>query len=197
MIRHSTPTRRQLTAIAAVLALVGTAFPLSQGSVHGAGKETAGKFAEELVYVRSKDAIVNGGAIFAPPKDSAKPIAVIWIHGWGVNFYQPTYVKIGRGIAESGYTCITGNTRMHDLGNVTWKGDKRIRGGGYWGVASEQVRDIAAWIDFAEARGFKQVVLVGHSAGWAAVTQYQAETQDPRVVGVVVASGTVQPGAGP
>ena len=145
MIRHSTPTRRQLTAIAAVLALVGTAFPLSQGSVHGAGKETAGKFAEELVYVRSKDAIVNGGAIFAPPKDSAKPIAVIWIHGWGVNFYQPTYVKIGRGIAERGYTCITANTRMHDLANVAaWRWGKRIRGGGYWGVA-RLVRKCETW----------------------------------------------------
>jgi pimeloyl-ACP methyl ester carboxylesterase len=165
--------------------------------VHGARKETSGKFTEELVYVQSEDGIPNGGAIFVPPKDSAKPIAVIWIHGWGVSFYQPTYVKIGRALAERGYTCIVGNTRMHDLGNVTWKGDKRIRGGGYWGVASEQVRDIAAWIDFAEARGFKQVILVGHSAGWAAVTQYQAEKQDRRVVGVVVASGTVRPGTGP
>jgi pimeloyl-ACP methyl ester carboxylesterase len=197
MIRHSTPTRRQLTAIAGVLTLVGIAFLLWQGSVHGARKETSGKFTEELVYVQSEDGIPNGGAIFVPPKDSAKPIAVIWIHGWGVSFYQPTYVKIGRALAERGYTCIVGNTRMHDLGNVTWKGDKRIRGGGYWGVASEQVRDIAAWIDFAEARGFKQVILVGHSAGWAAVTQYQAEKQDRRVVGVVVASGTVRPGTGP
>ena len=25
---------------------------------------------------------------------------------------------------------------------------KRIRGGGYWGVASEEVRDLAAWVDF-------------------------------------------------
>lgn len=197
MTRVSTPTRRQFTAIASVLALLGTAFLPWQGSVRGAGKETAGKFTEELVSVQSEDGIPNGGAIFAPSKDSAKRIAVIWIHGWGVNFYQPTYVKIGRALAERGYTCITGNTRMHDLGNVTWKGDKRIRGGGYWGVASEQVRDIAAWIDFAEARGFKQVVLVGHSAGWAAVTQYQAEKQDRRVVGVVVASASVHPGTGP
>lgn len=197
MMHHSTPTRRQLTTIAGMLTLVGIAFLLWQGSVHGARKETSGKFSEELVNVQSEDGIPNGGAIFVPPKDSAKRIAVIWIHGWGVNFYQPTYVKIGRALAERGYTCIAGNTRMHDLGNVTWKGDKRIRGGGYWGVASEQVRDIAAWIDFAEARGFKQVILVGHSAGWAAVTQYQAEKQDRRVVGVVVASASVYPATGP
>ena len=57
-----------------------------------------------------------------------------------MNFYYPTYVGIGRALAERGYTCITGNTRMHDLGNVAgWRGEKRIRGGGYWGVASEEV----------------------------------------------------------
>jgi pimeloyl-ACP methyl ester carboxylesterase len=159
-------------------------------------KLTPQKFPEELVYVRSKDDIPNGGAIFTPPKNLASPIAIIWIHGWGVNFYQPTYVNIGRALAERGYTCITGNTRMHDLGNVVWiptlSGEKRIRGGGYWGVASEEVRDIAAWIAFAEARGFKQVILVGHSAGWAAVRSYQAEKQDARVVGVVLASGAVR-----
>jgi pimeloyl-ACP methyl ester carboxylesterase len=82
---------------------------------------------------------------------------------------------------------------MHDLGNVlAWRGEKRIRGGGYCGVASEEVRDLAAWIDFAGERGFKKVILVGHSAGWAAVRSYQAEKQDSRVVGVVLASGAVR-----
>jgi len=70
----------------------------------------------------------------------------------------------------------------------------RVRGGGYWGVPSEQVRDLAAWIDFAADRGFKQVVLVGHSAGWAAVRLYQSEKKDKRVVGLVLASGGVRPG---
>ena len=177
----------------AFLVLMGMACLLWQGCTPRPENQMAGKFPEQLVYARSKDDIVNAGAMFAPPKDSAKPIAVIWIHGWGVNFYQPTYVGIGRALAERGYTCITGNTRMHDLGNVAaWRGGKRIRGGGYWGVASEEVRDLAAWIDFAEERGFNQVVLVGHSAGWAAVRSYQANKQDPRVVGVVLASGAVR-----
>jgi pimeloyl-ACP methyl ester carboxylesterase len=193
---------RLRTAIPTVLTLLATTLLFGQGAVPLLEKvNTPGKFPEQLVYVQSKDGIPNSGAIFTPPKNAAKPIAVIWIHGWGVNFYQPTYVMIARALAERGYSTITANTRMHDLGNVTWistpTGDKRIRGGGYWGVASEQVRDIATWIDFAEDRGFKEVVLVGHSAGWAAVTQYQAETLDRRVVGVVVASPAVRPGTGP
>jgi pimeloyl-ACP methyl ester carboxylesterase len=193
-----TPTRRQLTATVAVLALLGTAFLLRQRYAPRAITVTAGKHPEELVYVRSKDDVISGGMIFNAPRNRARPIAVIWVHGWGVNFYYPTYTMIGRALAERGYTSITVNTRMHDLANAQgWRGEKRIRGGGYWGLASEQVRDIAAWVDFAEDRGFKQVVLVGHSAGWAAVKHYQAETRDPRVVGLVIASGTVRVGTKP
>ncbi len=85
-----------------LLALLGTTFLLWRGSIPRPEKMPPGKFPEQIVYVRSSDDIVNGGAIFTPPKDSAKPIAVIWIHGWGVNFYQPTYVAIGRALAERG-----------------------------------------------------------------------------------------------
>jgi pimeloyl-ACP methyl ester carboxylesterase len=185
--------RRRLTAIAAAIALPAIALLIWRLHLPRPAKMLSGKFPEQIVYVRSNDDIVDAGAIFTPPKDTAKPIAIIWIHGWGVNFYQPTYVGIGRALAERGYTTIVANTRMHDLGNVlAYRGDKRIRGGGYWGVASDEVRDVAAWIDLAEERGFKKFALVGHSAGWAAVRRYQAEKQDPRVVGLVLASGAVR-----
>ena len=152
------------------------------------------KSPEELVCVRSRDDVINCGALFTPLKDSTKSIAVIWIHGWGANFYHPSYVQVGRFLTEHGYTCISVNTRMHDIGfNIGQTKTMRIRGGGYWGVASEQVHDLAAWIDFAEDRGFQKVVLVGHSAGWSAVRRYQAEMQDSRVVGIVLASGQVYP----
>ena len=61
------------------------------------------------------------------------------------------------------------------------------------GVSQARRSEISgAWVDFAEAQGFKQVVLVGHSAGWAAVRSYQLEKKDSRVVGVVLASGAVR-----
>jgi len=82
---------------------------------------------------------------------------------------------------------------MHDIGTVAgYRDGKRLRGGGYWGVPSEAVRDIASWIDFAGERGFNQVILVGHSFGWSVVRAYQGEKQDRRVVGVVLASGGVR-----
>ena len=155
---------------------------------------SAGKFPEELVYVRAEDDVINGGAFFRPPKDVAKPIAVIWIHGWGVNFYYPTYTMIGRHLAEQGLATFVVNTRMHDIGTVAgYRLGRRVRGGGYWGIPSEETRDVAAWIGFAEQRGFATVVLAGHSAGWAPVVRYQATSRDPRVAGVILASGAVQP----
>jgi pimeloyl-ACP methyl ester carboxylesterase len=162
---------------------------------HGPGTAALnpGKSTEELVAIRSEDDFVQCGAVFVPATNAARRTAVIWIHGWGINFYSPTYVNIGRALAERGYMCITGNTRMHDLANVMGeRNGKRIRGGGYWGIATDEVKDLAGWVNFASERGFKRVVLVGHSAGWSAVKTYQALRQDPRIVGVVIASGAVQ-----
>jgi pimeloyl-ACP methyl ester carboxylesterase len=158
---------------------------------------TVGHFPEQLVYVRSGDDVVNGGVMFMTSTTAAKPVAVMWIHGWGVNFYSPTYVMIGRALANRGVTAISVNTRMHDIGSVQqYIAGKRIRGGGYWGIPSEQVRDLDAWIDLAETLGFPRVVLVGHSAGWAAVRAYAADRQDPRVFGIVFASGQIEPAGG-
>jgi pimeloyl-ACP methyl ester carboxylesterase len=149
---------------------------------------------EELIYTMSRDTIFNAGLLFHPKKELAKSMAIIWVHGWGVNFYSPTYISIGRLFAESGYTFISVNTRMHDLANVEgYKNGKRVRGGGYWGIASDQTKDISAWIDFAESKGFKKIILVGHSAGAAAVREFQSEQQDNRVSGLVLASGSVDP----
>jgi len=189
---------RRLAATAAVLVLLAGAFLIGRKTGHRAEDQKPGKFPEQLVYVRTKDDVVDAGALFSAPKGTARPLAVVWIHGWGVNFYSPTYVGIGRALANRGYSTITGNTRMHDIANVEKYsfGGKRVRGGGYWGIASEEVRDLAAWIGLAEDLGFKQVVLVGHSAGWAAVRRYQSQSQDPRVVGLVLASGQVRPETG-
>lgn len=183
-----------MAVVAAAVVTICAALPIERSFAAQADNHKAGEIAERIVQVQTKDAVADAGALFAPPKNIAKPFAVIWIHGASLNFYDPAYLAIGRDLAKHGYTFITGNTRMHDLGNdEAWPGGKRIRGGTYWGIPSEQVRDIAAWIDFAEGLGFKRIVLVGHSAGANAVREYQAQTNDPRVAGLVLASGDVRP----
>jgi len=69
------PTRRQLTAMVAVLALLGTAFLLRQRYAPRAITVTAGKHPEEHVDVRSKDDVINGGMIFNETRERARAIA--------------------------------------------------------------------------------------------------------------------------
>jgi pimeloyl-ACP methyl ester carboxylesterase len=185
--------RRATLVLAGVVALAAGAYLVRRAAEPHPERMTA-TLPERLVFARASDDVIDAGAMFSPARVTARPVAVIWVHGWGVNFYQPGYVGIARALAARGYTTVSVNTRMHDLGNVLgYRWGKRVRGGGYWGVASDEVRDLAGWIDFVEERGFRHAVLVGHSAGWAAVRRYQAETQDPRVVGIVLASGAVRP----
>src|SRR5262245_16258330 len=103
--------------VAILLVLPGICLLLTESCSRRPERLSPAQSPEELVYVRSKDDIVNAGALFTP-RTNAVPIAIIWIHGWGINFYSPTYVKIGRTLAGRSYTCMAVNTRMHDLGNV-------------------------------------------------------------------------------
>jgi pimeloyl-ACP methyl ester carboxylesterase len=180
-------------AVGAILLAVATFFLGLRMNFHPENQKP-GKFPEQLVYVRAVDDVVDSGVLFTSPSSPSQPLAIIWVHGWGANFYTPSYVGIGRALAERGFPTISVNTRMHDIGNVekyTLLG-KRVRGGGYWGVTSEDARDIAAWIDYAQHLGYSHVILVGHTAGWSSVARYLADSQDPRVAGVVFAS----PGVG-
>lgn len=180
------------SAICRLVALCGVILVLLSGCGSGRVEVTPANSPEELVFASSEDDIISGGVLFSPPSGRSERTAAIWVHGWGVNFYHPSYVMIGRALAQRGYPFLSVNTRMHDIGNVAgYRWGKRVRGGGYWGIASQEVLDLASWIDLAEQRGFPQVVLVGHSAGWAAVRAYQAERRDPRVAGLVFASGMV------
>jgi pimeloyl-ACP methyl ester carboxylesterase len=191
---------RKLLFVSLAVVLFGAGAFLGRLSVRPHPEDQRpGKFPEQVVYVRSADDVVSAGVMFTPPKEASKPIAIIWVHGWGVNFYLPSYVGIGRALADRGFTTISVNTRMHDLGNVEKYDsfDKRVRGGGYWGVTSDDARDIAAWAGFAEQLGYSRVVLVGHSAGWASVGRYQTDSNDKRVAGLVFASGWVGDGAKP
>src|SRR5258708_19914510 len=71
---------------------------------------------EELVYARAGDGIVSGGALFRPRDgSSATHVAAIWIHGSGVNFYYPSYVKIARKLANRAFPPISPPTPIHAL----------------------------------------------------------------------------------
>ncbi|MEO5952791.1 MAG: alpha/beta fold hydrolase [Chloroflexia bacterium] len=150
-------------------------------------------YTEELAFVDREDGLALEGAIISPAGTTQKKTAVIWIHGNTSRFYDYPYVQVGREMAGLGYTFITANTHGHDIVSVIWddKGGS-TPGGACWEHFDEVTLDIAAWIDLAIGNGAESVVLVGHSFGANKVAYYQAIRQDPRIIGVVSASGDVK-----
>ncbi|MGH2459314.1 MAG: alpha/beta hydrolase [Chloroflexota bacterium] len=155
----------------------------------------SGSYVEELVYTHAEDGLLLEGAVIRPGTESRQPLPIVWIHGLTGKFYSPSVVKIGRGLAERGYTFVTGNNRGHDFGAVcrTSDGQRMIQGGG-WERFDESPRDVAAWVSFAVGLGFGDVALLGHSLGALKVCYYQAERQDPRVAGLIAASPPLRAG---
>ena len=184
------PTRREFLESSALIAL-GT--PAARFETQNPAGSTNQPTREELVTVRTEDGLAMTGLQVTPERPAARPIAVIWIHGAGTNFYLPGYVNIARATASLGHPFITGNTRMHDIGSVLTYQPAQLRGGSYWGLPSKEPLDIAAWVAHASARGYREVVLVGHSAGGPAARSYLAQRDDARVVGLVMASVGVDP----
>jgi len=131
-----------------------------------------------LVHALASDEVFHTGALFHPLM-AAKSLAMLWIHGGGQNFYYPTYLRIGAAVSAHGYPFLSANTRGHDQNSR-------------WDRFETSALDLAAWIDRLGALGYPRVVLVGHSFGGWRVASYQAERQDPRVRGLIIASTPVR-----
>ena len=127
---HPTFTAQLRPIAIVILAFAATAaLPARQNASTTA---TAAKVTEELVHVQTSDGITNGGAVFEAAAGSASPIAVIWVHGSQLNFYDPAYVTIGREhLASSMRDCalITAPYRMgsnESIGTLGVVGPMRI-----------------------------------------------------------------------
>ncbi|HUE75952.1 MAG TPA: alpha/beta fold hydrolase [Chloroflexota bacterium] len=155
----------------------------------------ADKWTEKLVYADTADGFQHAGIMFRPVEPtSARPIGVVWNHGLGGTFYATHVVRIGRALAEQGYTFIAGHNRGHDVGAMVRRPKEAtaVLAGGVWELFGESPHDVAAWLDVAEQQPVERIILIGHSLGALKVVYYQANRQDPRVSGLVAASPPVR-----
>jgi pimeloyl-ACP methyl ester carboxylesterase len=60
--------------------------------------------------------------------------------------------------------------------------------GGAYERVGDCVEDIRAMLDFAEERGYRRILLQGHSLGAVKATHYFAKTGDPRIAGLILLS---------
>ena len=119
---------------------------------------------------------------------------LVWVHGFGANFYFAAYLRLARAIAVHGVASAIVNTRGHDLAALLQPQQAApYWGGGAWEKLEDSPRDLAAWLTFATNVGFPHVALVGHSLGAVKATYYLTQRQDARVLGLALASPPLRP----
>jgi pimeloyl-ACP methyl ester carboxylesterase len=146
----------------------------------------------DLVQVTAADGLRLDG-ILELPAEGAEPTPAIdaWvcIHGTGSNFYSSTLLAgIAPRLLAFGGAVLRANTRGHDLMcTAATSSGRRWQGAAYERV-DESPLDLAAWVEFLNARGFSRIGLLGHSLGAVKAIYTLAQQSAPRVAGLVAVS---------
>jgi pimeloyl-ACP methyl ester carboxylesterase len=141
----------------------------------------------ELVRLTTKDDLELHGLLFEP-SGKAKGV-LIHVHGLIGNFYENKFIDhIAKEATSKGFAFLTFNNRGAGIVNDFIKRRKTkidyIRAGGSLEEFTECVLDIKAAVDFVDKRGYKTVILQGHSLGCQKITFYKHKTKDKRVKGL-------------
>lgn len=146
----------------------------------------------EIVEVTTRDGIRLHGALHAPAGPIEEPAAldaVLVLHGAGGNFYGSTlFAGLLPGWARLGVAVLSVNTRGHDsvCTAATASGPRML--GAAFEIVDECRQDVAAWVDWLSSRGYRRVVLAGHSLGAVKAIHSLAHEPRPQVQAIVAIS---------
>ena len=139
----------------------------------------------DLVEVATKDKLRLQG-LYSSGKAN-KP-AVIHFHGFQGDFFTNPFIRpVAKKLHENGYGFLSiqtrgmGNDYLFNTTDGTWK-----RYGSYFEVHEEARLDIDAWIEFLKEKGYKQIILQGHSLGTFKIVRYLFEGTYPEIVNKLI-----------
>lgn len=141
-----------------------------------------------LQRIITKDGLELQGLLFEPDKKTAN--VLVHIHGWVGNFYEHKFIDfIAKEATSKGFSFLTFNNRGAGIvNNVIQR--KKINSYVIIGGSLEEFKycvfDIGAVMNFLENKGYKNIVLQGHSLGCQKATFYEYKTKDKRVKGLIL-----------
>ena len=135
-----------------------------------------------LARLRTRDGVYLDG-VFAEPSRRSET-ALVWVHGLGSSFSsgQPLNRELSVRLTRAGIGYFKFNTRGHDV--VAGRG--RTLAGAAFERLADCALDLRAVIAFARRRGYRRIVLAGHSTGANKAVYYAARTADRRVTGLIL-----------
>ena len=157
----------------------------------------------ELVEVTTDDDLVHAGAFLEPAKavnDVPGIDVALMMHGNSAAFYHPFYRYFAEQLATMGCASLRANNRGHDIINRAVGSRNTVSAleafheqpAQHFGTAYENLddcrRDWQAWISYLWDRGYRNILLWGHSRGAVKTAYYMGIENDPRVKACIVAS---------
>src|SRR5438552_1763691 len=135
-----------------------------------------------LAHLETRDGVGLDGVIAEPR--GRRRAALVWVHGLGSVFYsgQPLIHEVSTRLNAAAVGYFKFNNRGH--GPVARAG-RRLAGAAFERFG-QSVEDIRAMVTFARARGYRRVILAGHSTGANKVLHYAARARDRRVSGIIL-----------
>jgi len=136
----------------------------------------------ENINVETRRGTVLNGVLFPAKCANTVVIAITGIHG---NFYSnPFYYNIGDALSDSGIDFIYAQTNdaFGEIETFNAKtGEKELIG--LWNERfSYTEEDIDAYLNYAAAKGYKNIILAGHSLGANKVIYYLSKNHDTKRV---------------
>lgn len=131
----------------------------------------------ELVKTITADKLVLNG--FYCKGDTDKPL-ILYIHGYEEDFYTNSFIKsIGIKLQENKYAFLTVETRgSYHLNDLEVYGEGSQTHGAQKELLEQSYLDIDGWIKFAQAQGYKNIILQGYSLGAIKIVRYLFEGQN-------------------
>lgn len=128
----------------------------------------------ELMTFEASDGYPLDGLLHTAESGAAERAALI-VHGKTMNFYTCLGRILPPHLVKLGWSCLAMNRRGHDLGGIR---NGRASYGGAWERFADSQVDIAGGMAELTRRGFRRIVLVGHSFGGIASAAYAADHPD-------------------
>lgn len=141
----------------------------------------------ELVRINSIDGIEQPGILYTPDEVTEK--IVIHVHGLDGNFYENRFIdKLAESCVEKKYAFLTFNNRGRDFDTELLKGNEVV----YIGATKERFKDcildIEGVLNWVKERGYKEIVLEGHSYGCNKILYYYSNKKDHSIKKLILLS---------
>lgn len=144
---------------------------------------------EELIKIVAEDGVILHGQFWQPKTKSNK--IIIHNHGMAGNFYENDFIfDMAKEYTKHGYAFLSCNNRGHDyIADIVQVNSDGFKGGAAYEVFKECIKDIDAYVSFAQARGYTNLILQGHSSGANKVAFWASRNRENKnLMGIVLIS---------